>query len=44
MLSASNNSFTYKRQIPIIYELEELPVYGRKRPLKMHYMNRIIWR
>ncbi len=42
MLSASSINLSYRRQIPIIYELEELPIYGRKRPLKMHYQNRFI--
>ena len=44
MLTVEGSSYSERRQTPIIYELETLPVYGRKRPLKKHYVNRFISR
>ena len=38
VLSADDAAAGFKRQPPIVLELDNTPDYGRKRPLKRHFV------
>lgn len=38
MLSMESGSLANKRPVPIVYKIGMLPEYGRKRPLKRHFV------
>jgi hypothetical protein len=42
VLSADDKAFINKRIIPIVYTIEKLPVYWRKKVLNMRFFPKII--